>query len=54
LDEYSLLKPCISEIDELENVRVINGSHSFEMIKDTGKVKDIAKRFNVQSRMGTH
>ena len=33
LDDYSLLKPCIGEIDELENVRVINGSHSFEMIK---------------------
>jgi len=27
LDEYSLLKPCIREIDELDNVRVINGSH---------------------------
>ena len=54
LDEYSLLKPCIREIDELENVRVINGSHSFEMIKDTGKVKEIAERFDVPSRMGTH
>ena len=54
LDEFSLLKPCINEIDDLENVRVINGSHSFEMIKDTGKVKDIAKRFDVPSRMGTH
>ena len=37
LDEYSLLKPCISEIDELDDVRVINGSHSFEMIKDVDK-----------------
>ena len=54
LNDYSLLKPCISEIDEMENVRVINGSHSFEMIKDVGKVKDIAKRFDVPSRMGTH
>ena len=54
LDEFSLLKPCINEIDDLENVRVINGSHSFEMIKDTGKVKDIAERFDVASRMGTH
>ena len=54
LDEYSLLKPCINEIDELENVRVINGSHSFEMIKDVGEVKDIAKRFDVANRMGTH
>ena len=54
LDEYSLLKPCISEIDELDDVRVINGSHSFEMIKDVGKVKDIAERFDVSNRMGTH
>ena len=54
MDKYSLLQPCIREIDELENVRVINGSHSFEMIKDIGKVKDIAKRFDVPSRMGTH
>ena len=35
LDEFSLLQPCIREIDDLENIRVINGSHSFEMIKDT-------------------
>ena len=54
LDDYSLLQPCIQEIDELENVRVINGSHSFEMIKDIGKVKDIAERFDVPNRMGTH
>ena len=51
LDEYSLLKPCINEIDELESVRVINGSHSFEMIKDTGKVKDIAERFDVMMHL---
>ena len=54
LVKYSLLKPCINESDELENVRVINGSHSFEMIKDVGEVKDIAKRFDVANRMGTH
>ncbi len=54
LDDFSLLQPCIREIDELENVRVINGSHSFEMIKDIGKVKDIAARFDVSNRMGTH
>ena len=54
LDEYSLLKPCIEEIDELDNVRVIIGSHCFEMIKDVGNVKDIAQRFDVSSRMGTH
>ena len=54
LNEYSLLKPCIREIDGLDDVRVINGSHSFEMIKDVGKVKDISERFDVSNRMGTH
>ena len=54
LDDYSLLQPYIMEIDELENVRVINGSHSFEMIKDIGKVKDIAERFDVENRIGSH
>ena len=54
LDRFSLLKPLISELDELKGVQVINGSHSFEMIKDIGKVKDIAERFNVKNRVGTH
>ena len=54
LDRFSLLKPLISELDELTGVQVINGSHSFEMIKDIGKVKDIAERFNVKNRVGTH
>ena len=54
LDNYSLLKPLINELDELKGVQVINGSHSFEMIKDIGKVQDIAKRFNVENRVGTH
>ena len=54
LDSFSLLKPLISELDELKGVQVINGSHSFEMIKDIGKVKDIAERFNVKNRVGTH
>ncbi len=54
LDRFSLLKPLISELDELKGIQVINGSHSFEMIKDIGKVKDIAERFNVKNRVGTH
>ena len=54
LERYSRLKPLIRDLDELEGVQVINGSHSFEMIKDIGKVKDIAKRFNVKSKIGTH
>ena len=44
LDSFSLLKPLISELDELKGVQVINGSHS----------KDIAERFNVKNRVGTH
>lgn len=54
LDKYSMLKPLIRDLDEIEDIQVINGSHSFEMIKDIGKVKDIAKRYNVQNRKGTH
>ena len=49
-----MLKPLIRKLDEIEEIQVINGSHSFEMIKDIGKVKDIAKRYNVQNRIGTH
>lgn len=54
LEKYSMLKPLIRKLDEIEEIQVINGSHSFEMIKDIGKVKDIAKRYNVQNRIGTH
>ncbi len=54
LEKYSMLKPLIRTLDEIEDIQVINGSHSFEMIKDIGKVKDIAKRYNVTKRMGTH
>lgn len=54
LKEYSMLKPFIKNLDEIEDIQVINGSHSFEMIKDIGKVKDIAKRYNVPKRRGTH
>lgn len=54
LENYNLLKPLISNLDIIEDVRVINGSHSFEMIKDVGLVKDIAKRYNVPEVKGTH
>ncbi len=54
LENYSLLKPLITNLDKIEDIQVINGSHSFEMIKDVGLVKDIAKRYNVPSRVGTH
>lgn len=54
LENYSRLKPLISTLDEIDDVQVINGSHSFEMIKDIGKVKDISKRYNVPKRKGTH
>ena len=54
LDNYGLLKPLIHDLDELDDIQVINGSHSFEMIKDIGKVKDIAERYNLEKRIGTH
>ncbi len=54
LDNYCLLKPLIHDLDELDDIQVINGSHSFEMIKDIGKVKDIAERYNLEKRIGTH
>ncbi|MDO5825668.1 MAG: glutamine amidotransferase [Methanosphaera sp.] len=54
LDDYSMLKPLISSLDEIEDIQVINGSHSFEMIKDIGKVKDVSKRYNVTKKKGTH
>ena len=54
LENYELLKPLISNLDIIEDIRVINGSHSFEMIKDVGLVKDIAKRYNVEEVKGTH
>lgn len=54
LQKYSMLKPLIQNLDKIDDIRVINGSHSFEMIKDIGKVKDIAKRYKVPKRKGTH
>lgn len=54
LNTFNELKPLIMDIDEINNVIVLNGSHSFEMIKDVGLVKDIAKRYNTQDKKGTH
>lgn len=54
LNSFSELKPLIMGIDKIEDVIVLNGSHSFEMIKDVGLVKDIAARYNTQDKMGTH
>ena len=42
------------DIDKIEDVIVLNGAHSFEMIKDVGLVKDIASRDDTRSKMGTH
>ena len=54
LESFSQLKPLIMDIDRIENVIVLNGSHYFEMIKDVGSVKEIAKRYGTTSKMGTH
>jgi len=54
LNSFNELKPLIMNIDEIKNVIVLNGSHSFEMIKDVGLVKDIADRYYTQDKMGTH
>lgn len=54
LEKYSMLKPLIQNLDKIDDIMVINGSHSFEMIKDIGLVKDISERYSVQNRTGTH
>ena len=54
LDDYSQLQPLIRNLDQIEDIQVINGSHSFEMIKDIGKVRDISKRYDVAKKKGTH
>ena len=54
LEKYSMLKPLITSLDEIDDIQVLNGSHSFEMIKDIGKVKDIAKRYDIEKIKGTH
>ena len=54
LDDFSELKPLISHVDSIDNVIVLNGSQSFEMIKDVGSVLDIADRYDVRDVKGTH
>jgi len=54
LESFSQLKPLIMDIDKLEDVMVLNGSHSFEMIKDVGSVLEIADRYDTWSKKGTH
>ncbi|MFA0833515.1 MAG: glutamine amidotransferase family protein [Methanobacterium formicicum] len=54
LESFSQLKPLIMDVDKIDNVIVLNGAHSFEMIKDVGLVKDIAARYNTEDKMGTH
>jgi glutamate synthase domain-containing protein 1 len=54
LASFSQLKPLIMCVDEIEGVTVLNGAHSFEMIKDVGLVKDIAARYNTEEKIGTH
>jgi methylamine---glutamate N-methyltransferase subunit A len=54
LNSFSQLKPLIMDIDKIDDVIVLNGSHSFEMIKDVGLVKDIAARYDTESKLGTH
>ncbi|RAP48321.1 MAG: glutamine amidotransferase [Methanosphaera sp. rholeuAM6] len=54
LEQYSMLQPLLRTLNLIDDVQVINGSHSFEMIKDIGKVKDIAERYHVPKRVGTH
>jgi glutamate synthase domain-containing protein 1 len=54
LNSFSELKPMIMDIDAIDDVIVLNGAHSFEMIKDVGLVKDIAQRYDTYSKIGTH
>ncbi|MDR1721822.1 MAG: glutamine amidotransferase [Methanobrevibacter sp.] len=54
LNDFSELKPLIQRIDTLDDVIVLNGSNSFEMIKDVGYVKDIVSKYDVNDIMGTH
>ena len=54
LNKFNQLKPLIGKVDQLEDVIVLNGSHSFEMIKDVGSVLEIAERYDTRSILGTH
>lgn len=55
LDEFKQLNPLLHKIDNIDgDVVVLNGSHSFEMIKDIGQVKDIVEKYHVNKIKGTH
>ncbi|MDO5852078.1 MAG: glutamine amidotransferase [Methanobacteriaceae archaeon] len=54
LEGFEQVKPLISHLDNIDNIKVLNGSHSFEMIKDVGTVKEIAKRYDTYHKKGTH
>lgn len=69
LDNFNDLKPLITSIDNIgdslsngnictanatNNVIVLNGSHSFRMIKDIGPVYEIADRYNTRDVKGSH
>ena len=54
LDNFKQLKPLITKVDQIDDVIVLNGSHSFEMIKDVGSVLEIANRYDTRSVKGTH
>ena len=53
-DNFKQLKPLITKVDQIDDVIVLNGSHSFEMIKDVGSVLEIANRYDTRSVKGTH
>ncbi|WP_461461590.1 class II glutamine amidotransferase domain-containing protein [Methanobrevibacter sp.] len=55
LEDFHMLKPLIQQVDNIDDsVVVINGEHSFSMIKDVGSVLDIADNYNTRSIKGTH
>jgi glutamate synthase domain-containing protein 1 len=54
LDTFNQLKPLLHNIDMVDNTIVLNGGHSFEMIKDVGLVEDIIKKYDVNNIKGTH
>ncbi|WP_054835478.1 glutamine amidotransferase [Methanobrevibacter arboriphilus] len=70
LDDFHDLKPLITSIDNIgsgnkgingysvanadNDVIVLNGSHSFQMIKDVGSVYEIAERYDTRDVKGTH
>ncbi|MDR0913139.1 MAG: glutamine amidotransferase [Methanobrevibacter sp.] len=54
LNDFKELKPLITKLDKIDDVIVLNGSNSFEMIKDIGSVLDISQQYGVKYIKGTH